>query len=107
MYIYQTLPSGVPAGADWDNLTEGMRVIELDGHPQPMVGIKFRANGKPPPDPHPALSAARVASGSQAGPGPESERSDKLTYWADRSGGCCGGQRLRSTLTEDLAVSDP
>ena len=105
MYIYQTLPCGIPAGQDWENLTEGMRIIEVDGHPAPLVGIKYRAVAKPLPGSQPQMDAARVSSGKLAGTGPQSERPESSMYWADRPGGSCGGQRLRSTLAEDLAVS--
>ena len=105
MYIYQTLPCGIPAGPDWENLTEGMRIIEVDGHPAPLVGIKYRAGAKALPSSQPQMDAARVSSGQLAGPGPQSAHPVSSTYWADRPSGGCGGQRLRSTLAEDLAVS--
>ena len=101
MYIYQTLPSGIPADEDWSNATEGMRIIEIEGDPAPMVGIKFSAADKAPQ----SMGAARTFSGRLAGPGPQSDMGAEAEYWADRPGGLCGGQRARTTFAEEFAVS--
>ena len=99
MYIYQTLPSGIPADEDWNNVTEGMRIIELDGHPAPVVGIRYKATDKVPQ----SMGAARTESGRLAGP--RSKDILDFEYWADRPSGLCGGQRARTSLKEDFAVS--
>ena len=99
MYIYQTLPSGIPADEDWNNVTEGMRIIELDGRPAPVVGIRYKAADKAPQ----SMGAARTESGRLAGP--RSKEEPDVQYWADRPSGLCGGQRARTTFKEDFAVS--
>ena len=49
--------------------------------------------------------AERTKSGRLVDTSPANETVVDEEYWADRPSGFCGGQRLRSTLKEDIAVS--
>lgn len=99
MYIYQSMPDGIPHGPNGENLAETMRVIEVDGQPADVVGIRYKVTETPPP-----VGIERTKSGKLVDTGPQSEDVGEQEYWADLPSGCCGGQRLQQTLAEDLAV---
>lgn len=99
MYIYQSMPDGIPHGPNGENLAETMRVIEVDGQPADVVGIRYKVVDAPPP-----VGIERTTSGKLVDTGPQSEGAGEQEYWADLPSGCCGGQRLTQTLAEDLAV---
>ena len=98
MYIYQSMPDGI-TGPNGENLAEQVRIIEVDGAPAPVVGIRYKADSAPPP-----VGIERTKSGRLVDTGPQSEDVDDQEYWADKPSGFCGGQRLKQTLAEDLAV---
>lgn len=49
MYIYQSMPDGVARGPNGENLAEDMRIIEVDGAPAPVVGIRYNVSAAPAP----------------------------------------------------------
>lgn len=99
MYIYQSMPDGIPHGPNGENLAETVRVIEVDGQPADVVGIRYKVVDAPP-----SVGIERTTSGKLVDTGPQSEDVGEQEYWADLPSGCCGGRRLTQTLAEDLAV---
>ena len=100
MYIYRSMADGISHQTE-EELDENMRVIEVEGKPTAVVGIRYKAVDEAPPP----IGIIRSASGKLADTGPQSEDIDHQEYWAERPSGLCGGQRLTSTLREDLAAS--
>ena len=99
MYIYKTMDTGLPDD-DQDRFDENMRIIEVEGHPTSVVGIRYKtADTAPPP-----AGIARTVDGKLVDTSPQSEDVAHEEYWADRPSGFCGGKRLTSTLQEDVAV---
>ena len=102
MYIYQSMPDGIPHGPNGENLAEKMRVIEVDGQPADVVAILYNVDEAPPP-----VGSERTKIGRLVDTAPSSEDLGEQEYWADLPSGCCGGRRLKQTLAEDLAVCQP
>lgn len=100
MYIYKTMDTGV-TDEDQERFDENMRIIEVEGHPTSVVGIRYKTLDTAPPP----AGIARTVDGKLADTGPQSENVEHEEYWADRPSGLCGGKRLTSTLKEDTAVS--
>ena len=102
MYIYKAMDTGLPEDEE-EYLDGNMRIIEVEGDPTSVVGIRYK-----PVDtdttPNPAAGLGSAAEGRQEGTSSQDDDVDDQEYWADRSGGAFGGQRLRSTLHEDIAV---
>ena len=99
MYIYKTMDTGIPSDNE-EHLDENMRVIEVEGQPTSVVGIRYKTADTAPPQ----AGIARTADGKLGDTGPQSAEVENEQYWADRPSGICGGQRLTSTLREDTAV---
>ena len=100
MYIYRSMADGIPREHE-EALDENMRVIEVEGKPTAVLGIRYKAATDAPPP----IGIARTASGKLADTGPQIDELEQQEYWADRPGGICGGTRLTSTFREELVVS--
>ena len=100
MYIYRSMADGIPREHE-EALDENMRVIEVEGKPTAVLGIRYKAATDAPPP----IGIARTASGKSADTGPQIDELEQQEYWADRPGGICGGTRLTSTFREELLVS--
>lgn len=92
------MADGIPHEHE-EELHENMRVIEVEGKPTAVVGIRYKAADDAPP----SIGIAGTASGKLTDTGTVSDVDDSQ-YWADRSSGPCGGERFTSTFREDLAV---
>jgi hypothetical protein len=100
MYIYRSMADGIPREHE-EALDENMRVIEVEGKPTAVLGIRYKAATDAPPP----IGTARTASGKLADTGPVTDELEPQEYWADRPSGICGGTRLTSTFREELVVS--
>lgn len=100
MYIYRSMADGIPREHE-EALDENMRVIEVEGKPTAVLGIRYKATTDAPPP----TGIARTASGKLADTGPQIDELEQQVYWADRPSGICGGTRLTSTFREELVVS--
>ncbi len=99
MYIYRSMADGIPREHE-DALDENMRVIEVEGKPTAVLGIRYKAATDAPPP----IGIGRTASGKLADTGPQIDELEQQEYWADRPSGICGGTRLTSTFREELVV---
>ena len=104
MYIYKAMDTGVPEDED-GYMEENIRIIEIEGDPTSVVGIRYRpVDTAADTTPNPAAGLGCTADDRQGATSSQDDKLDDHLYWADRSGGFLGGQRLRSTLHEDVAV---
>ncbi len=94
------MADGIPREHE-EALDENMRVIEVEGKPTAVLGIRYKAATDAPPP----IGTARTASGKLADTGPVTDELEPQEYWADRPSGICGGTRLTSTFREELVVS--
>ena len=94
------MADGIPREHE-EALDENMRVIEVEGKPTAVLGIRYKAATDAPPP----IGIARTASGKLADTGPQIDELEQQEYWADRPSGICGGTRLTSTFREELVVS--
>lgn len=99
MYIYRSMADGIPQEHE-EALDDNMRVIEVEGKPTAVVGIRYKAATEAPP----AVGIVRTTSGKLVDTSYASGDLDEQEYWADRPSGICGGTRLTSTFREELAV---
>ena len=83
-----------------EGLASDMRVIEVDGTPTPVVGIRYKGGA---PGQAEVTRDGKLTDNDEGLPPPDEYEEDR-EYWADRPSGCCGGARLRSTLREDILV---
>lgn len=81
-----------------EGLASDMRVIEVDGTPTPVVGIRYKGGA---PGQAEVTRDGKLTDNDEGLPPPDEYEEDR-EYWADRPSGCCGGARLRSTLREDI-----
>jgi len=93
------MADGIPREHE-EALDENMRVIEVEGKPTAVLGIRYKAATDAPPP----IGIARTASGKSADTGPQIDELEQQEYWADRPSGICGGTRLTSTFREELLV---
>ena len=101
MYVYKALDTAMSEG----ELEQNMRIIEVEGDPTSVVGIRYRpADTAADTTPNPAAGLGSITDDRQETTSSHDDEPDDQVYWADRPGGFFGGQRLRSTLHEDLVV---
>ena len=93
------MADGIPQEHE-EALDDNMRVIEVEGKPTAVVGIRYKAATEAPP----AVGIVRTTSGKLVDTSYASGDLDEQEYWADRPSGICGGTRLTSTFREELAV---
>lgn len=91
------MADGIPRENE-EALDENMRVIEVEGKPTAVLGIRYKGATEAPPP----VGIARTASGKLADTGPQTDELEQQEYWADRPSGICGGTRLTSTFREEL-----
>ena len=98
MYLYKAMDDGIPVDPESDN--GDVRVIEVDGKPTQTLGIRYKSVDDTPP----AAGIQRTKSGRFIDTFHPDET--QTEYWADRPhSGLFGGERFRTVLAEDLAVS--
>lgn len=100
MYIYRSMADGL-LSEESEGLASDMRVIEVDGTPTPVVGIRYKGGA---PGQAEVTRDGKLTDNDEGLPPPDEYEEDR-EYWADRPSGCCGGARLRSTLREDILVN--
>ena len=100
MHIYRSMADGLLSEEN-EGLASDMRVIEVDGTPTPVVGIRYKGGAPGQAE----VTRDGKLTGHDEGLPPPDEYEEDREYWADRPSGCCGGARLRSTLREDILVN--
>ena len=101
MYIYKASNTGMSEA----DMEQNFRIIEVEGDPTSVVGIRYRpVDTAADTTPNPAAGLGSTTDDRQETTSSQDDELDDQVYWADRPGGFWGGQRLRSTLHEDLKV---
>ena len=97
MYIYRALDDSSRVTEEESlHLKDDSRVIQLEGHPATVVGIRFNLQSR--------SSSTQPAhqEGEQLAEVYGRDRDGTPQYWADKPNGICGGERARDAWREDL-----